>query len=188
MLTTTIEYAAAAAAAACARAGARRRLDAGDVLAVAGTWGPIWRLDTGALRLDRDADGGSEDAMIALPGDLVGAEMLTAMPYHYTARALVACTLDSVGTVDEAQRQRLLAEAMLQSQRRADDVLALRSGPARRRVERLLAMLSGANPQHHTPPRLRLKDYAAFVGATQETTCRALAALRSNSAARCAPR
>lgn len=184
MLTTTIEYAAAAAAS--TRPGTRRRLDPGDVLAVAGTWGPIWRLETGALRLDRDGE--ADAAMIALPGDLVGAEMLTAMPYHYTVRALVACTLSSVAADDDAQRQRLLAEAMLQSQQRADDVLALRSGPARRRVERLQAMLSSADTQHSVPPRLRLRDYAAFVGATQETTCRALAALRSNSAARCAPR
>lgn len=182
MLTTTMEYAAAAAAAAGASPGAQRRIATGDALTLAGTWGPIWRLVAGVLRLDRAGDG--DGAMLALPGDLIGAELLTAAPYHYTARALRPCVVQTVAPGDAAQRQQLLAEAMLQSHKRADDVLSLRSGPARQRLERLQSMLAAADPDGRVPPRLRLKDCAAFVGATQETTCRMLAALRGEGASR----
>lgn len=180
MLTTTMDYDAAATAAAPACAAEQRRIDPGEALTLAGSWGPIWRLGAGVLRLDRAGD--RDDAMLALPGDLVGAEVLTGAPYHYTARALLPCIVHAVAPGDAAQRQQLLAEAMLQSHKRVDDVIALRSGPARQRVGRLQAMLAAADPDRPLPPRLRLKDCAAIVGATQETTCRVLATLRGAGA------
>jgi CRP-like cAMP-binding protein len=70
------------------------RIPRGQTLLQIGTAGTVWRVLTGAFRLERLTGGGQTVVHLALAGDLVGVEALCAEPYACTVTALV----DSVAT------------------------------------------------------------------------------------------
>lgn len=160
----------------------RHQLAAGDLLCEAGAVGVVWQLDSGALRLDRsDAEGG-QFMQLALPGDMVGAELLAACPYTYTARALVPCTVSICKMNSDTERRMALVDGLLQQQRQVAELVALRTGPAQDRLKQLLLLLvpdesawdeGGARCALPT-----LKDMAAILDTAPETVSRIFANLK----------
>ena len=58
---------------------------------LAGTSGPVWRVVEGVVRLDRDCGPIRQPVQLALPGDLIGAEVLCGQPYQLSASAFTRC-------------------------------------------------------------------------------------------------
>ena len=154
------------------------RIPRGQTLLQIGTAGTVWRVLTGAFRLERLTGGGQTVVHLALAGDLVGVEALCAEPYACTVTALV----DSVATpepmVGEAALSATLAAALLQQQRQSLDMALMRSGTAPVRLGHLLCLLasgfgvpSGGLDRKALPA---LKDMAQIIDSTPETVCREL--------------
>ncbi|NDY91923.1 Crp/Fnr family transcriptional regulator [Ideonella livida] len=159
-----------------------QELQVGEVLFEAGGMGPVWQLQTGALRLDRVSREGPRFMQLVLPGDLLGLELLAAYPYAYTARALVPSRAVARQPVTEAERRLILVEGLAQQQRRIEDLVALRTGPAQDRLKHLLLLLVPADmPWSGTVAELALptlKDMAAILDTAPETVSRIFANLR----------
>lgn len=159
-----------------------RALSVGDVLFEAGSMGTVWQLETGAMRLDRITREGARFVQVVLPGDLLGLELLAAYPYTYTARAIVPSEARRRSLASDGERRAALVEGLTQQQRRGEDLVALRTGPAQDRIRHLLLLLA---PQD-TPwsgegqrcPLPTLKDMAAIIDTAPETVSRILANLK----------
>ena len=65
------------------------RIPRGKTLLQIGTAGTVWRVRTGAFRLERPTGDGQTVVHLALADDLVGVEALCAEPYGCTVTALV---------------------------------------------------------------------------------------------------
>ena len=146
----------------------------------------LWRLESGALRIDSEApDGRSEFAHLALPGDYLGVESLAGMPDSLTVRAITPARLVPVMVLDEEQRIRVLTEAFIQGHRRCRELLGLRNGEAAVRIRRLLHLL--AHSEHgQMSARIActlpsLKDMAFIVSMTPESVCRVLSNMRQTN-------
>ena len=154
------------------------RIPRGHTLLQIGAAGTVWRVRTGAFRLERPTGDGQTVVHLALADDLVGLEALCAEPYACTVTALV----DSVATpkpmVGEAALSATLAAALLQQQRQSLDMALMRSGTAPVRLGHLLCLLargfgvpSGGLDRKALPA---LKDMAQIIDSTHETVCREL--------------
>jgi CRP-like cAMP-binding protein len=153
-----------------------------DLLFEAGGTGTIWQLESGAIRLDRVDREGPRFMQIALPGDLLGVELLAAYPYAFTARAITPCSVRRRSLASDSERRLALVEGLVQQQRRGEDLVALRSGPAQERLKHLLLLLApddtpwmgeGANC-----PLPTIKDMAAIIDTAPETVSRIFANLK----------
>ena len=153
----------------------------------AGEQGPLWRVVEGAVRLDCEDGSSRLPVQLALPGDLVGVEVLCDQPYQFTARAFTDCRLEPVTVASEAQRQALLRQALCQQQMRSHDMATLRTGSVLSRLASLLRLMGlpwqGAHMVNEDrADALRaslpaLRELAQMVDAKSETVCRALAQL-----------
>lgn len=167
----------------------------------AGDTGALWRVLRGVVRLDRQGGDHPLPVWLALPGDLIGIEALCELPYQFAATALTTCQMQTVALPSPHLRGALLQEALLQQQRRGQDMATLRTGQVGERVARLLNLLDlpwrdldrsdlpRADAVRAALPTLR--DIALVVDAKTETVCRALGHLlppRSNRAAAAPPR
>ncbi|MCA6215321.1 Crp/Fnr family transcriptional regulator [Ideonella sp. B7] len=160
-------------------------LAAGDVLAAPGAPGPLWRLKSGALRLDRldpvDPAGGLFMQLV-LPGDLVGLEGLAGEAAAYRVRAIVPSRVQRLPAGSVAERLHWMAEGLLQQQRRGEDLVLLRSGSAQDRFKQLLLLLApeaAASADDVSAWDLpTLKDMAAIIDTAPETVSRILSSLR----------
>ena len=104
----------------------------------------LWRLESGALRLDSQAaDGGSDFVRLALPGDLLGVESLAGVTDHLTVRAITPARLRPVDLVDTTHLTQLLMETISKVHQRCREMASLRTGSTTVRIQRLLQMLSG---------------------------------------------
>lgn len=154
----------------------------------AGEIGPLWRLQEGLVRLDRQHGGGQQAVQLALPGDLIGVEALCGEPYQFSAIAFTPCRLERVRVeARSGVREPLLQQVLLQHQTRCLDMAALRTGTVPQRIAHLLRLL-GFDRQAVTRDcddcarRIRqslptLREVAHMVDAKTETVCRALAQL-----------
>ena len=160
-----------------------RGLVSGEVLCEAGQTGPVWRVLRGALRLDLCTREGLRFVQIARPGDCIGLEQLAGVPIAFAARALVPTEVQACRfTTDEARRAALL-EGMLQQQARIADLVTLRTGPARHRLQQLLLMLAeGAAGRASAEVADRdlptIKDVAAIIDTSPETVSRVFGEFR----------
>lgn len=159
------------------------RLSTGEMLFESGHGGPVWQLQSGALRLDRVDREGQRFVQLVLPGDLVGAEQLAASGYAHTARAIVPSVAVQRAAGGDAERRLLLAEALLCQLARTGDLVALRTGTAQERLRHLLLLLSGAESgwdeaeaSQRTLPTI--KDVAAIIDTAPETVSRIFANLK----------
>lgn len=159
-----------------------RSLATGDVLFEAGGHGSVWQLTSGAIRLDRVDREGPRFMQLALPGDLMGLELLTAYPYAYSARAIVPSTLRRRTLAADAERRLALIEGLVQQQRRSEDLMALRGGSAPDRLKHLLLSLApeelpwtGEGTACALPT---IKDMAAIIDTAPETVSRIFANLK----------
>lgn len=162
---------------------------AGDqaVIFKAGDFGAVWRVVDGVVRIDREAGPVRLPVQLALPGDLIGVEALCDQPYQFSASAFTGCRLERVLVTDEAQRHRLLRQALLQQQRRSQDMAQLRTGSVAQRMRHLLALLglpwqavqteSAAAIDALRKALPSLMDLSEVVDAKRETVCRTLATL-----------
>lgn len=152
-----------------------------------GDFGGVWRVLDGVVRMDRESGPLRLPVQLALPGDLVGVEALCDMPYQFSASAFTPCRLERVVVRDEAHRQALLRQALLQQQSRSQDMVNLRTGSVAQRMGHLLGLLGlpwqglkqesvGASDavRNALPSLLELSE---MVDAKRETVCRALARL-----------
>ena len=119
----------------------------------------LWRLESGALRIDSEApDGRSEFAHLALPGDYLGVESLAGMPDSLTVRAITPARLVPVILEEEGQRMQLLKDAIVKGHRRCREVVSLRTGEAADRSmtpESVCRVLSNMRQTNQLQPRVR---------------------------------
>lgn len=159
------------------------RVAAKTIIHEAGDWGKAWRVVQGVIRLDDVTDHGDERfAGLAVPGDLVGGEMLLTGQYDFTARSIVPCVLVSWPTLAEEDVGQGLQAHLLTWHRRTAELLALRSGHADERVRQMVALLTQQTPcepdgsLHLQMPGLR--DIADITSLTQETASRSITKLK----------
>lgn len=156
-----------------------RTFKRGELIHLAADKGPVWHIIEGTVRLDlHDAGNSTMFASLALPGDRLGIESLVFGHYGFTARALTPCTLTSHDAADHPLAQ------MAAAAQRAAQVVALRTGSAAERIQRLATLLTNdgaqplANKRHLLP---RLADIAEITDLTVETVSRTTAVLGSAS-------
>lgn len=155
-----------------------------------GERGPLWRVVSGEIRIDRVIGHTRQLVQVALAGDLVGIEALCDQAYRYSATALTPARLASVRFDSDAERDTLLRQALMQQQTRCQDMAALRTGPVPQRLVHLLQLLGHAWRQaqgddaearalsdHIREALPALREVAQVVDAKHETVCRALARL-----------
>jgi CRP-like cAMP-binding protein len=162
----------------------------GTPLLEQGEWGALWRVRRGVVRLDRYQGSTQQLVQLAVEHDLIGIETLFGQPYTLSATAFTDCELETVAVPDEFTRTDLMREALLQQQRRSQDMASVRTGAVGQRIAHLLCLLGVScqvlevrSPQarqqlaaqrSQLPP---LRELAHAVDAKVETVCRALGAL-----------
>jgi len=152
-----------------------------------GEVGPVWRVVRGVVRLDRQGGEHPLPVWLALPGDLIAIEALCELPYQFTATALVECEIKALSHPTPPERAMLLQEALLQQQRRGQEMARLRTGQVAERLAWLMNLmglpwqgLERGDSQLAEAVRLglpTLRDIALVIDAKTETVCRALAQL-----------
>ncbi len=154
-----------------------QRVKAKAIVYEQGQQGPIWRVADGVVALETDGADGRRLAGLALQGDLIGAEQLVDGRYAWTARALVTCQLVTWRQDADAGDGQVVLRGLVAAQRRAEALLALRSGTAQDRVIRLIRLLSqGAPTEGAVLPTLR--DMSLITTISAESICRELSRLR----------
>lgn len=160
------------------------QLAAREVIHEPGAWGRSWRLVEGAIRLDRVIGHGERSSFVhlALPGQLIGAEMLLKGQYVFRAQTVVPSVLMPWPTLpDEDVTQDLLAAFSQQYCEQADQ-MQLCHGTAESRLAHMLIMLTrhmhpdADGGRVMTMPGLR--DLADITDLTMETVSRCITRLR----------
>lgn len=153
----------------------------GAVIYRPGEAGVTWRLLSGQVRLDREDGETLQFASLALPGDLLGSEVLLHPHYLFRATTLTPCRIEPwLQPAGEALPQ-VLAGMLSSLQRRAADLMALRTGEPLERVRRLLRLLAegdgndGVESARIALPRL--SDMADMTDLAAETVSRAISRL-----------
>lgn len=157
-----------------------------DAIFSIGEVATLWRVKSGVIRLDGQGRSDQYPIALAVSGDLLGAECLCGEPYQVKAQALTDVVLELIPVQDEAHRQRLMMEVILQQPTRNHDMTRLRTGPVSGRLEQLFRVMGhpslaksianiGADTLRASLPTLR--EIALVVDAKPETVCRALTQL-----------
>jgi len=156
-----------------------RRIDRDEVVFEGGRAGIPWRVVTGIIRLDSEARQEKQFAGLALKGDLLGSETLLFERYVFSATALTPCQIEPWLPPQGNETQRSLLERLLNVERRAADLVALRSGQPCDRVRRLMLMIA-AQGQGSSVARIELprqRDIAEMTNLAAETISRAISKL-----------
>ena len=154
------------------------QLNHGKLLAHAGEFGSLWRVQSGVLRLDQV---GHDDAILvqlAFPGDLVGVEALCSEPYAYTITALTTCTLVEQSVSYDLARFSAVTQGFMQQQERMKDMMRLRTGTVKERLAYFLKLLAhnadGSTRELERRDLPAQKEVANIIGTATETVCREL--------------
>jgi CRP-like cAMP-binding protein len=141
----------------------------------------VWRLESGALRINRVLPDGEMELMsIALPGDLLGVDRLTGAEDASHTYAITPAQLSQV-RIPSAETVRVLQTAYRTARQRCVDMVALRSGSVPDRVRRLLLLLAESNnpSQDAASSALpSLREMADIVGSAHETVSRVIGSLK----------
>ena len=166
----------------------------GDVIFAAHSTGPVWRVLSGAFRLDCPTGAGESLVNLALPGDWIGVEALCGAPYTCTVTALVDSEVQAEVMVN-LPRMEALAAVLRQQQRQMMDMVPLRSGSVVSRLTHLLGLLArrcdGEVASLSRGDMPRLKQTAQIIDTAVETVCREMSCLlparprRAPAAPRC---
>ncbi len=145
----------------------------------------LWRLESGAVRIDSTVSGDTETLVrLAMPGDILGIESMLGVEDSFTVRAITPSRLVRLNLA-EVEMSDVLKCAVITGYQRSRDMVTLRTGSAEERVKNLLFLLvsPGNGIGHHGPTCAlpTLGDIATIVHAAPETVCRVLAALRQSS-------
>jgi CRP-like cAMP-binding protein len=161
--------------------GAIRDLRRGGVLFTAGTSTGVWRILSGAVRLDHVDAGGSRFVRLAVAGDCVGEETLAGGSHLSDARAVVHCQAQRLATGEGNDGSALAAGILQRQHQRFLDVVRLRTGTVSDRLRCLLAILAGGSARAigtFACPVPTLADLAAIIDAAPETVSRVLGDFR----------
>lgn len=152
----------------------------GDVIVAANSTGPVWRVLSGAFRLDGPTGAGASLVNLALPGDWIGVEALCGAPYAFTVTALVDSEVHVEATVN-LPRMEAMAAVLRQQQRQMMDMAPLRSGTVVSRLTHLLKLLArrcdGEIASLSRQDMPRLKHTAQIIDTAVETVCREMGRL-----------
>ena len=158
-----------------------KSLKKGESLFREGDSGTLWRVEQGAILLQKATEDGVALTQMALPGDIIGLEGLCNRPYTNSAVALVETKLIQQGVSGDFSAFAAVAEAYFQQQQRMHDMSKLRTGSVASRLKYLVQML--AKSKDGTREKLDRKDLATLreisqiMDITGETICRELKAL-----------
>jgi CRP-like cAMP-binding protein len=144
----------------------------------------LWRLETGAVRIDSAPPGApTRFVRLALPGDVIGVEQWAGTDESLTVRALVPTCLTPLDSQGH-QVMQILMESVVTTHQRCGEVVSLRTGAVPQRVKRLLLMLAPEGPdvagQTTECPLPNLNDMSDVLDAAIETVSRVLASMRRN--------
>ena len=155
-----------------------KTLRRGHVLANSCEYGLVYCVTKGLLRLDRWTKEGLSLVQLALPGDLLGVETLCAESYTYSITAIMPSEVKLQPVNGAISNFAFVSKALLQQQRRAQDMVKLRTGHVSDRLAyflNLLEMKHVGNSQELDRRDLpMIKEIAVIVDCTNETVCRQL--------------
>jgi CRP-like cAMP-binding protein len=159
----------------------KKSLKKGESLFKEGDSGTLWRVEQGAILLQKSTEDGVALTQLALPGDIIGLEGLFNRPFTNSAIALVETKLIQQGVSCEFSAFAAVAEGYLQQQQRMHDMSKLRTGLVSSRLRYLVKLMGdcksmrGRNLDRKDLPTLR--DMSLIIGIASETICRELKAL-----------
>lgn len=142
----------------------------------------MWRVQTGALRMDSAPEGESRRFMrLALPGDVIGVEQWVGSDDVLSVRALTNVRLLPV-RAEGAEMMALLMETVVVAHQRCREVVSLRTGPVSQRVKTLLLMFADSvNQEAKSTAECvlpHLSDIADILDAAPETVSRVFSSMR----------
>ncbi len=142
----------------------------------------MWRVESGALRIDSASEGEVGRFMrLALPGDVIGVEQWVGTHDRLSMRALTPVTLLPV-QVTGAPMMEILMETVVVAHQRCREVVSLRTGPVAQRVKCLLLMFADSvSPGAKTTAECvlpNLSDMADMLDAAPETVSRVFSSMR----------
>lgn len=142
----------------------------------------LWRVQTGALRIDSATTGEPGRFMrLALPGDVIGVEQWVGTPDILAYRALTPVVLCPVLS-SAPEMMEILMETVVVAHQRCREVVTLRTGPVSQRVKTLLLMFAehvSPNAQTHAECALpNLADMSEVLDAAPETVSRVFSSMR----------
>jgi CRP/FNR family nitrogen fixation transcriptional regulator len=162
-------------------ANGQRRFGIGQLIYSAGSGGQAWRIQSGAVRLDRVQGEQRLFAGLALKGDILGAETLLFGEYSFDARTIADVELEPWLTADAKPSGESLLRIIASTERRTAETLSLRYGEALDRVRQLIWMLAGGRSEGRQAVVIPgLKDMAEITGLTMETVSRAISRMRKS--------
>lgn len=149
---------------------------------LASTHTPMWRVVSGALRIDAEYEGKpSRFVRLALPGDVIGVEQWAKTDNSLKAYALVTTVVEPINA-EQTQIIDLLVEAVVIAHQRSSEALELRRGPVAKRVQKLLMLfgeLKGGTAESNLQCELpHLVDMADVLDAAPETISRVFSNMR----------
>lgn len=154
-----------------------RNLRPGDELSASDRLG-IWRVSCGIVGVSNTTTDDEPVHYLAVPGDLVGAELLAGDATPPFAFAVTAVQLEAVACPGEKTRHELLALAYAQSRRQGREFARLRTGSLTDRVRQILLLLGGASADEVDLELPSLRQLAGILDASPEAICRVLGGMR----------
>lgn len=142
----------------------------------------MWRVQSGALRIDSASDGDASRFMrLALPGDVIGVEQWVGTDDALSFRALTPVCLTQV-RAKGAPMMHILMETVVIAHQRCREVVSLRTGPVSQRVKCLLLMFADSvHPEAKSTAECalpQLSDMADILDAAPETVSRVFSSMR----------
>lgn len=142
----------------------------------------MWRVETGALRIDSAQSGEVSRFMrLALPGDVIGVEKWVGTDDALSVRALTPVTLTLVQATGP-EMMLILMETVVVAHQRCREVVSLRTGSAAQRVKCLLLMFADSvNQEARSTDECvvpNLNDMADILDAAPETVSRVFSSMR----------
>jgi CRP-like cAMP-binding protein len=160
----------------------RQALRRGDTLDADGMDTRLWRLRSGLLLVERSQTHAPGGLHLALPGDWIALDGLGGLPADLRLTALVPSQIVPVTDLPDTPSVEQWQQALRQTQRAADHLVALRTGAVESRLTHLLKLLRLAHRSTRSrvaePGWPALRHLALLIDAAPETVCRVLARLR----------
>ena len=158
-----------------------KSLKKGESLFREGDSGTLWRVEQGAILLQKATEDGVALTQMALPGDIIGLEGLCNRPYTNSAIALIETKLIQQGVSGDFSAFAAVAEGYLQQQLRMHDMSKLRTGSVASRLKYLVQMLAkskdGKREKLDRKDLPTLREMSQIMDIAGETICRELKAL-----------
>lgn len=137
----------------------------------------LWRLQLGVVAISHASDEHGPH-YLALPGDLIGAEVLAGQPVPLRGWVLAEAVLVPVAPGGAGQQRELLSAAYGQARRQARDFLRLRTGSLADRIRDLLLLLGVSQGEELNVELPSLRLLSGLLNASPEAICRVLSGLK----------